>query len=74
MGGATLDEPITEGKGPKINGSVMLALAESKEEVLAELKKDVYAKEGVWDESKVCTASFLLCLLAWDCGGVVGVW
>lgn len=53
MGGATLDEPITEGKGPKINGSIMLALAESKEEVLEKLKGDVYAKEGVWDEGRI---------------------
>lgn len=31
----------------------MLALAESKEEVLEKLKQDTYWKSGVWDESKV---------------------
>lgn len=39
----------------------MLALAESKEEVLEALKKDIYSKSGVWDWNKVqihpvCTA------------------
>ena len=37
----------------KINGSIMLALAESKEEVLAALKEDVYSTAGVWDWEKV---------------------
>lgn len=53
MGGATLDEPIKEGSGPKINGSIMMAVADSKEEVLEKLKKDVYYSGGVWDTSKV---------------------
>lgn len=47
-----LDEPIKEGQGPKINGSIMMAIAETKEEVLEKLKKDVYAKD-VWDFEKV---------------------
>lgn len=65
MGGATLDEPIKEGTGPKINGSIMLAVAESKEEVLEKLKKDTYWQNGVWDESKVsCTCQ----LLEWSPG------
>ena len=53
MGGASLDEPIKEGEGPKINGSVMMAVADSKEEVLEELRKDIYATSGVWDVEKV---------------------
>jgi uncharacterized protein len=53
MGGATLDEPIKEGEGPKINGSALIALAESKEEVLEKLKEDVYYKTNVWDADKV---------------------
>lgn len=34
-------------------GSTVVAVAESKEEVLKILENDVYAKEGVWDLSKV---------------------
>ncbi|KAF2771240.1 hypothetical protein EJ03DRAFT_325689 [Teratosphaeria nubilosa] len=53
LGGATLDEPIKEGEGPKINGSVMLGQADTKEEILEQLRKDVYMQNGVWDESKI---------------------
>ena len=57
MGGALLDEEVKDdghgGEGLKINGSVMMALAESKEEVLAALKEDVYSTAGVWDWEKV---------------------
>lgn len=53
LGGATLDEPLQEGQGPKINGSVMMAVADSQEEVLEKLKKDKYWTEGVWDVEKV---------------------
>lgn len=48
-----LDEAPKEGEGLKINGSVMLALAESKEEVLQALKRDIYCTSGVWDWDKV---------------------
>lgn len=51
--GALLDEEIKEGEGPKIKGSVMLALAESKEEVFEALKRDIYSTSGVWDWEKV---------------------
>lgn len=37
----------------KFVGSTMVAVASSKEEVLDLLKNDIYAKEGVWDFSKV---------------------
>jgi len=53
FGGAFLEEVPKEGEGPKIKGSIMLALAESKEEVLKELKKDTYTTSGVWDWDKV---------------------
>ena len=53
LGGASLDEPLKAGEAPKINGSVMLAQADTKEEVLEIIKKDVYATSGVWDESRV---------------------
>lgn len=56
LGGASLDEPVKEGEGPKINGSVMMAFAESKEEVLEKLKADIYYKE-VWDVEKASSQS-----------------
>lgn len=37
----------------KFKGSAMVALASSKEEVLEVLKADIYAKNEVWDFSKV---------------------
>jgi len=39
-----LDEVPQLGAPPKIRGSVMLAMAESKEAVLEKLKEDVYLK------------------------------
>ena len=51
--GATLDAHPVADEGLKINGSVMLALAESKEEVLEQIKNDVYCKEGIWDMDKI---------------------
>ncbi|GAB7345479.1 hypothetical protein MBLNU457_3805t2 [Dothideomycetes sp. NU457] len=58
MGGATLDSPPQEGQGLAINGSVMMALASSKEEVLERVKTDVYATTGVWDMDKVQVIPF----------------
>ncbi|KAK4922447.1 hypothetical protein LTR28_012633 [Elasticomyces elasticus] len=53
MGGATLDA-VPGDDGPlKINGSVMMALARSREEVMEKLREDVYFRRGVWDESKI---------------------
>ena len=51
--GALLNEVPKEGDGLKIQGSAMVALASSKEEVLETLKKDIYAESNVWDFSKV---------------------
>lgn len=48
-----LDDVPREGEQLKMRGSVMLALGESKEEVLGLLRNDVYAKSGVWDMDKV---------------------
>lgn len=39
-----LEDHPAPGEGPKIKGSVMLALAHSKEEVMEALKEDVYTK------------------------------
>lgn len=55
-----MDEVPKEGEGPKINGSVMLALAESKEEVLEKIKQDVYATNGIWDMDKVHSNSWII--------------
>ncbi|KAI9642908.1 hypothetical protein NHQ30_008642 [Ciborinia camelliae] len=54
MGGALLSEPPSGDSPLKFQGSCMIALASSKEEVLEALKKDVYAENDVWDFSKVC--------------------
>ena len=53
LGGALLDEEIKGDKTPQMNGSVMMALANSKDEVLAALKEDIYSTSGVWDWEKV---------------------
>lgn len=37
----------------KINGSAFVVLALSAEEVMAELKKDVYANGEIWDMDKI---------------------
>ncbi len=34
-------------------GSTLVCIAESKEEIMADLKKDIYATSGVWDVEKV---------------------
>ena len=47
--GAILEEVIQEGQDPKIKGSIMLAFAASKDEVLKALQEDIYFKEYVWD-------------------------
>ncbi|KAK9473829.1 uncharacterized protein V1510DRAFT_402115 [Dipodascopsis tothii] len=50
MGGAYLDDPIASDKNPPtFKGSVMTFKAESKEELIAILKEDVYTTAGVWD-------------------------
>lgn len=60
MGGASLDEPIKEGESLKINGSVMMVEADTREEVEQVIKEDIYYKEQVWDPAKVSPAlSFL---------------
>ena len=55
LGGASLDEPVKEGEGPKINGSVMILCADSKEEAMKIIESDIYTESKVWDLSKVCT-------------------
>jgi len=43
----------TDTGSPSVKGSVMLATASSKEEVLEVLRRDIYTREGVWDLEKV---------------------
>ena len=51
--GAILEEVPKDGDGLRIKGSVMLALAESREEVIRTLQEDVYYKAGIWDWDQV---------------------
>jgi uncharacterized protein len=46
-------QPPVEGHAPSMLGSTLIAVAETKEEVLDKIRSDVYAKEGVWDVEKV---------------------
>lgn len=48
-----MEDVPKEGEGLKILGSAMVAVAASKEEVIEQLKKDVYSESDVWDFSKV---------------------
>ncbi|QDS76632.1 hypothetical protein FKW77_007947 [Venturia effusa] len=54
LGGAYFSDVPVEGQNPPpIIGSCMLAHAETREEVLDKLKRDVYSEGGVWDWNKV---------------------
>ena len=48
-----LEEPIKEGVPPKMKGSVLMCVADTEEEVLERVKKDVYYTSDVWDKEKV---------------------
>jgi uncharacterized protein YciI len=60
MGGAILSEvpPDDEPTSLKFAGSMLVAEATSKEEVLDILKKDIYTESGVWDVENVRVFSF----------------
>ncbi|RPA79890.1 hypothetical protein BJ508DRAFT_415697 [Ascobolus immersus RN42] len=53
FGGAFFADKFQEGVTPNFKGSVMIALGDNKEEVVAKLKEDVYTKNNVWDWEKV---------------------
>ena len=59
LGGAMLEEPIQEGVAPKMKGSVLMCVADTQEEVLERVRKDVYWTSDVWDKEKVSA-------LAWE--------
>lgn len=50
-----MSEVPKAGETPPIIGSVMIAYAETKEEVLQDLKGDIYSQNEVWNWEKVCT-------------------
>ena len=51
--GASLAKPLKEGEAPEMTGSVLITVADTKEDVIEFLKNDIYATSGVWDISKV---------------------
>lgn len=53
MGGGLLEDPPKEGEPLKLNGSAVMTYAASREEVMEQLKDDIYVTSGVWDLSKV---------------------
>jgi uncharacterized protein YciI len=63
LGGAMLEDTPKEGSPLKITGSVMMAVASSKEEVMEKIKSDIYADKGVWDMDKVSFFSLSMELL-----------
>ncbi|CCD23603.1 uncharacterized protein NDAI_0B05700 [Naumovozyma dairenensis CBS 421] len=48
-GGAIYNEPTEEGGNPTVAGSHLQVVADTKEEVMELVKKDIFAKEGIWD-------------------------
>lgn len=62
-----LEEPIKEGVAPKMKGSVLMCVADTEEEVLERVRKDVYWTSDVWDKEKVSSVAELV-------GGCWGGW
>ncbi|PHH66886.1 hypothetical protein CDD81_5238 [Ophiocordyceps australis] len=61
MGGAILNE-VPKGddaSGFDFAGSALICHAESKEQILEQLREDVYATEGVWDVDKAQIYPFI---------------
>ena len=48
-----MDEVPKDGEASKFCGSVMLALANSREEIITALKEDIYSTSDVWDWDRV---------------------
>ncbi|KAL5604948.1 hypothetical protein FOVSG1_005095 [Fusarium oxysporum f. sp. vasinfectum] len=53
MSGPTLDYPPIDGQEKAIDGSCIVANAPSREEVMEEIRKDIYATSGVWNFEKI---------------------
>ena len=45
--------PASGGETPKMNGSVLIYVADTEEQVWQLVKNDIYTKTGVWDSDKV---------------------
>ncbi|EFZ01976.2 Dimeric alpha-beta barrel [Metarhizium robertsii ARSEF 23] len=61
MGGALLNEVPADDNAANFDffGSTVVCKGESKEAVLEQLKKDVYATSGVWDVEKIQIYPFI---------------
>lgn len=57
MTGALLNSVPKDDEASSLDfmGSTLVCIAESKEQIVDQLNKDVYAKSGVWDVEKVCS-------------------
>ncbi|KAL8835368.1 MAG: hypothetical protein Q9170_003357 [Blastenia crenularia] len=53
LGGAILRDVQRPGESLDICGSVMIARAESREDVVKALRQDIYCSQGIWDLEKV---------------------
>ena len=53
--GAILRDVQQPGKNPHMSGSVMIARTASREELMQELRQDIYCTSGVWnlDEAQI---------------------
>jgi uncharacterized protein YciI len=61
MGGALLNS-VPSGSDPStfdFHGSTIVRAAESKEEIIADLRNDIYAKSGVWDVDNATILPFI---------------
>jgi hypothetical protein len=58
--GATVEKPPIGDEPRSFNGSFVVAKATTREEVLDEIKKDVYAQRGIWNVDKVGTGRTLM--------------
>ena len=45
--------PASGGETPKMNGSVLIYVADTEEQVWELVKNDIYTTTGVWDSNKV---------------------
>ncbi|ANB14989.1 hypothetical protein AWJ20_2608 [Sugiyamaella lignohabitans] len=64
VGGGYADEFPAEGATPEFKGSALSVVADSKQEVIDFLKKDIYYTSGVWDvdNAQIYAVSTLLSL------------
>jgi len=53
-GGVMLDDHVPDSQGrPQFKGSVLMFVADTKEEVLKMIEEDEYTKNEVWDKEKI---------------------